>query len=147
MSKYLRTVPSKEKTISTEDINIVYNLVEKAVADTDTRGKTTDEIFGEVYTRFRTEISIWERHSRLKKLFLCKLRYLNFTKAGEQLNDIINELCLKKMKEDSSIENLELCAIIMHNCLSEAKGISDESANVMSTLEKIGNDLNGVSYV
>jgi hypothetical protein len=145
MSKYLRTV--EDKAIPKEDIGKVYDLVAKAVAETDIEGKTTDKIFGEIYTRFRAEVSIWERHPRLRKLFLCRLKHLNFTKAGKQLNEIINELCQEKMKRDTSVEDLELCAVIMRNCLSDAKGISDESARVMSTLEQISDDLNGENYV
>jgi hypothetical protein len=137
----------KKGTITKEDFSMVYGLIEKAVDRTNLEGKTTDEIFGEIYTKFRTEVAVWERYRSLKKFFVCRLKDLNCTEAGKQLSEIINELCQEKIKRNAAIESLELCTIIMHDCLSDANVISDESAKVMSTLEKIGNDLNGESYV
>ncbi|KKL98447.1 hypothetical protein LCGC14_1824310 [marine sediment metagenome] len=147
MSSCLGKSTDKDRTIPKEYAGVVYNFVEKAVAETDTKGKTTDEVFGEIYTRFRTEVSVWERHPKLKELFLCRLKYLDCTEAGKELNKIINKMCQEKIKKDTYIENLELCAVVMRDCLSDAKRISDESAKVISTLEKIGDDLNGESYV
>lgn len=134
---------SRSDTIKPEDIGTVYNLIEQAVEATDFEGKSTDEIFGEIYTRFRTEISLYGgRHDTLRFL-RHGLKTLDRASAGKELNAIINELYNDKLNRTNSLEDLELMTVIMHDCLEDAKNIDKQSNEVMLTLKQISEDLDG----
>lgn len=129
-----------------EKLDLICNIVEIAVDRTDFDGKSTSEIFGEIYTRFRNEISIYG--SQYKEIANLKrgLKVLNFRGgAGEEFSLIIDKIYRAKLKDRNSIkfEDLELSSIIMNNCLLDIKKISEEAESVVLNLNKISDDLNG----
>jgi hypothetical protein len=125
--------------IHQKDIGTVYSIIEHILSEMSLDGKSTNEIFGEIYTRFRTEISIYERHNSLR--FLQKgLRSLNGTAAGGQLNKIINDVYKSKVN-DITFDNLEYRSAIMQSCILDAKNLCEESVKVKSTLKQIEQNL------
>lgn len=142
IGSYLKDMPDK---IPDQYLDIVYEMVQEAIDNTDPIGKTTDQIFGEIFTRIRTEFSVYNRHPEIKKIFPHRLKYLGQTGSGKQLNSIINELY--ENKNNDIVKNLELCTIMMNNCVSNAKDVNNASESIFSTLEQIDEDLHGEVYV
>lgn len=134
---------SKNKKLSSDDLATVYSLVEDAVNATDLSGKSTDEIFGEIYTRFRTEAKYSNRYPELNLICKGKLKNLDWTEAGKQMGDIIKELYVERVANDPCMLDLELCHIIAQSCVSDAKQVIEQSETVISNLEKIDQKLNG----
>lgn len=135
--------------IPEDQLSSVYILVEKAIQETKPDGKTTDQIFGEIYTKFRTSVGYFNAGTfeSLKPLFRGQLKLLNGTAVGNELNEIICELYAEHVANEESIMDLELCAIIMDDCLLDAKDVTRESAKVLTTLDQISDDLNGENNV
>lgn len=140
MSKRLRTIRG---AIPKEHLETIYKLVRQAIDETNPCGKSADEIFGEIYTRFRASVMMYGQHDDLKRFFAGRIKTLNGSEAGDQINQIINELYAPKKQNEHSIINLELCTAIMQNCLKEAKDIDTQSQRVMSSLSEIDHTLNG----
>lgn len=133
--------------IPSSQLTKIYGIIEQAIQNTDPDGKTTDQIFGEIFTRFRSDISIYGAHETLKPLFSGRLKHLNGTAVGNELNEIICELYAEHVANEESIMDLELCAIIMDDCLLDAKDVTRESTKVLTTLDQISDDLNGENNV
>ena len=139
-----RRVCFQREEIPGDQISKVYSLVERAIQNTDIDGKTTNEIFGEIYTKFRTEaVPYGAAGDPLRKFFAGRLKALNGTPAGDKLNEIINELYNEHVKNKDSLLDLELCTIIMNDCVQDAKAIGIESEKVINSLEQIDYDLCG----
>lgn len=128
--------------IPKEHLGTIYKLVRQAIDETNPCGKSTDEIFGEIYTRLRTSVMMYG-HDDLKRLFAGRIKKLNGSEVGDQINQIINELYAPKKQNEHSIINLELCTAIMQSCLKEARDIDTQSQRVMSRLSEIDHTLNG----
>lgn len=127
--------------LSGEEIETLYDIVSQAVRATDFRDKSTDQIFGEIFTRFRTEIGIYGRHDNLK-IFCCDLKGLNsYSSYAKILNSIIEELYLEKLEtSEYNIDDIELSAIAMESCLSDVKLFNEASSIVVSNLDKINKE-------
>lgn len=136
-------VQARSCAISGEHLDVVYKYVEDAVENTNTDGKSTDEIFGEIFTRFRTEVALYGRDAKLQQLFRTKLKRLDWTSVGQQLNDIINELYLDRLEDTIDISGLKLSECIVQDCVEEAKTINTQAGTAVSELEKIHQELNG----
>jgi len=142
----MRLVDKRWK-LTPEQVSVVYRLIENAVLATDPSGKSTDEVFGEIFTRFRTDIALYGQHESMKRLFCTRLKALNGTDIGDQLNDIINEIYQEKVINQNTFLDLELCTTVMDDCLREAKEVGKESVEVMSNLNKIDEQLDGGNNV
>jgi len=136
-----------DRLLTPEENNTVYKMIEAAVDATDTSGKSTDQIYGEIFTRFRTDVAIYGAHESLKQLFCLRLKSLNGTQAGKILNDMINETYQKKAENDETFLDLEICTTVIEDCLLEAKQVSEQSEKVISNLKQIDKQLDGGSNV
>jgi len=145
MSRRKRVDP--KQILTSDEASTVYKMVEDAIKATDPSGKSTDEVFGEIFTRFRTDVAIYGAHESLKKLFCARLKSLNGTEAGRALNEMINEIYQEQVENEDTFLDLELCTTVMDDCLQEAKQVSKQSEAVMSNLKQIDEQLDGGKHV
>jgi hypothetical protein len=131
---------SRNTPLDGKEIETLYDIVSAAVKTTDFKNKSTDEIFGEIFTRFRSEIAIYGRHDNFR-VFQRRLKDLDTsTEYAKILNSIINELYLDKFSKECGVDDVELSAIAMESCLSELKDVNNESKLVATNLDKINKE-------
>jgi len=131
------------KEFSDENICMLYDAITQAVVATDPTGKSNNEIFGEIYTRFRSHI-VTEDSLRFLSYGLKKLDR-SYEGHAEFINKLINEVYKKRKRTEKA--NLEVALTAMNDCVNRLKVVNSESVEVMSHLNKIENDLeDGESY-
>ena len=134
---------------SDDQLRKFYKIVEQAVEQTDFDGKTTDQIFGEIYTRVRTEVAFCKNPETAKafKVFTSSLKDLNRRHGNDYetktLNNAINHFYERKLEKYLDTSNLEIFQCAMESCLREAEGINRVSDVVVNKLIGIHNQLQG----
>ena len=129
MSRHM-TFRDIDRELTHKENSFICKLIKSAIDATDSTGKTTNQIFGEIYTRFRADISMQNEHSILKKLFRSRLKALNGTEVGDAFNDIVNEIYQNKNKNQEAFLDLELCTVVAESCLNDAKLINEKARNI-----------------
>jgi len=143
--KHLRTRDDLDQFALTESHwNKIQCFAEQAVSVVNITDKTTNQIFGELYTRVRTLCS-FSQDPELMCFVRGRIKNLNYTDIGKRLNLIIREAYYNKYDNNTTTE-LELCMIFMRNCIEEAKTINKESETILSNFSKLDEDLRGENY-
>ncbi len=122
-----------------DDLNM-YGLVADAVNKTNFQNKSANQIFGEIYTRVRSEV-FWKDtypHNDKSSIFRLRLKKLSCqSEKVKALNDLIKKLYLEKLNNEPNTINMELGVVAMECCLSELKDINNQSEVVSATLNKL----------
>jgi len=127
------------KEFTDENICLLYDAVTKAIEDTDITGKSNNQIFGEIYTRFRSYV-VPEESLRFLSYGLKQLDR-SYEGHAEFINKLINEVYEKRKRTEKA--NLEIAVVAMDDCLNRLKIVNEESVEVMLHLNKIEEGLDG----
>lgn len=137
----------RESELTTDEASEIKSFVGKIVNQISTDNKTSNEIFGEIYTKLRSEVLTTDRHPELLSKFPQQLRILGCCQSGIQINKIINQVYEQRTKSEIDLTDLEICLLAMNENLDSIKKINNRSGTVVTNLNRIDNDLNGEKNV
>lgn len=138
--------------LTDEELQALYSAVEDSVNSMSLEGKSSREIYGEIFTRVRTALKYtpqgWELYD---KYFANTLKGLDrrgrFFSPAQVLDEAINYFYDRKVMEEIDTFDLELSSMAMEACIKDAQDINAKSESIATELIKIDRQLQGENNV